>query len=517
MLQEILDSLTKLPPEEQKKLMLEAAKIQKTYRFIPNPGPQTDAYNSKADILLYGGSAGGGKSQLLLGLGSQCHSRSIIFRRESSQTDGLEADGKKMICDSARYNGVDMEWNWPDGRSLKLAGMKEPDDWMKQAGRERDYMGYDEAGEFLENQVSSMLAWLRGPKDRRCRMVLASNPPRKAEGLWLIKWFAPWLDRNFPNPAQQGELRYAVFTGNGIQWVEGNAPVTIEGKEFMPLSLTFIAASLQDNPFRNTPEYKTKLQSLPEPLRSQLLFGDFSVGMKDADYQVIPTDWIIAAQNRWTERPPQGMAMTAMALDPAGGGRDSAELAYRYGGWYAPIISAQGVETADGSSTAATVLKYRRDNAPVVIDVGGGYGGAVMLRLADNGLECVKFNGANASTAKTKDKQLAFANKRAEAWWKFREELDPDQEGGSAIALPPGSELRADLTAPTWKLTAHGIQIESKVDIKKRIGRSPGKGDAVVMSLSEANKAIMRSSGMRTPANLPRINMGHEHARRRTH
>jgi hypothetical protein len=99
------------------------------------------------------------------------------------------------------------------------------------------------------------------------------------------------------------------------------------------------------------------------------------------------------------------------------------------------------------------------------------------------------FNGATESTEKTRDGQLAFANKRAETWWKFREALDPDQPDGSAIALPPDPELRADLCAPTWKLTARGILLESKDEIRKRLGRSPGKGDAVVMAWSEGNAA----------------------------
>src|SRR5437588_12720638 len=93
------------------------------------------------------------------------------------------------------------------------------------------------------------------------------------------------------------------------------------------------------------------------------------------------------------------------------------------------------------------------------------------------------------SIEKTKDGSLAFANKRAEAWWKFREALDPDQPDGSAVALPPDPELRADLCTPTWKLTARGILLESKDDIRKRLGRSPGKGDAAVMAWSEGNAA----------------------------
>ena len=139
------------------------------------------------------------------------------------------------------------------------------------------------------------------------------------------------------------------------------------------------------------------------------------------------------------------------------------------------------------------------------MDVGGGYGGAVTLRLKDNGIPHIGFNGAGKASTKTKDGQLNFANKRAEAWWRFREELDPDQQGGSAICLPPDPELRADLAAPTYEVSARGILIESKDDLRKRLGRSPGKGDAVVMCLSEGNTAVKRAlnpSSLQTRANI---------------
>ena len=75
-----------------------------------------------------------------------------------------------------------------------------------------------------------------------------------------------------------------------------------------------------------------------------------------------------------------------------------------------------------------------------------GYGGGVTIRLKDNGIEPVSFVASWESIEK-KDGQLAVANKRAEVWWKFREALDPDQPDGSAIALPPDPELRANLCA----------------------------------------------------------------------
>lgn len=177
-------------------------------------------------------------------------------------------------------------------------------------------------------------------------------------------------------------------------------------------------------------------------------------------------------------------------------------------------MSAAGKDTADGSAAAGLITSKRRAGAAVVVDVGGGYGGAVTLRLKDNGISVVGFNGAGASTAKTRDRQLRFANKRAEAWWMFREALDPDQDGGSVIALPPDPQLRADLAAPTYQVSARGILIERKDELRKRLGRSPGKGDAVVMCFSEGNAAVRRTLGQRR--DLPRwANVGYARFKQR--
>ena len=77
---------------------------------------------------------------------------------------------------------------------------------------------------------------------------------------------------------------------------------------------------------------------------------------------------------------------------------------------------------------------------------------------------------------------LEFKNRRSEAWWKFREALDPNSKSFQEIALPPDNELLADLTAPTFDVDTGGIFIEPKDNIIKRLGRSPDCGDAVVMN-----------------------------------
>ncbi len=524
LLDEIAAKIGTMSPDERSDLIKTVTPLKEKMRFVPLPGPQTEAYLSLADVLLYGGQAGGGKSYLLMGLSSQEHQSSIIFRREASQTDGLVKAGKEIIGESARFNGSEAgEWNWLNGRTLKLAGMKEPGDWNKHAGRERDLIGFDEAGEFLREQVSSLVAWLRGPEGQRCRMVLASNPPRSADGYWMTEWFAPWLDLHHPMRAEPGELRWGLLIDGDLMWVDGPEEVEIEGEKRRPLSFTFIPAKLEDNPYRNTPEYKARLQSLPEPLRSQLLYGDFGAGVQDALDQAIPTDWVKEAQRRWTDQRPLGVPMCSIGVDVAQGGTDSTVIAIRHDDWFAPLVSIPGAQTPGGADVAGAVLAKRHNNAKVIVDLGGGWGGDALAHLAANQVDAVGYMGVKESSKRTRDNQLRFANVRTEAYWRLREALDPTQIGGATMKLPDDKELLADLTAPTFEIRSGKggmiIHLEPKDKLVKRLGRSPDKGDAVVMCWwagarwvtdeTEWRKAMPKGSGR-----VPKVVMGHQAKRR---
>jgi hypothetical protein len=242
-------------------------------------------------------------------------------------------------------------------------------------------------------------------------------------------------------------------------------------------------------------------------MRTILLSGDFLSGRIDHQWQVIPTAWVKAAQAKWTQTPPQNCPMTAIGADIAQGGADDMVLSPRHGPWFAELIITPGVLVPKPSQSAGIIVANRRNNAVIVVDMGGGYGGGVKERLEDNDIAVRPYNGANESIERTNDKQLKFVNKRAEIHWRMREALDPDQDGGSAIALPPDPMLLADLTAPRWKLTTQGIQVESKDDLKKaeRLGRSPDRGDAAMMSWSEGEKAIVARIKKAEKRKLPEL------------
>lgn len=500
LLDDVLARLQALPPTERKEIEKLADEATKGMRWIPTAGPQLDAYYCPADVLLYGGQGGGGKTDLGLGLAFTAHKRSLILRRQYSNLSALTERAIEINGSRTGYNGSPPPLlRTDDGRYIQFGANQHLGDEQAWQGHAFDYKYFDEAVQFLEQQVRFHLGWLRSvDPNQRCRAVLGSNPPISAEGDWIIGMFRPWLDITHPKPAKPGELRWFVTAPDGSDLeVDGPTPVEMGGQKLVPSSRSFIPAALRDNPFLARTNYQSKLDALPEPLRSAVRDGNFMAARTDAEFQVIPAQWVIEAQARWKPNGGKDFAMTAMALDPAGGGKDAEELCWRNGGWYAEIITAKGEKTAGAQGAATAIFLNRRDNAPVVVDAGGGYAGAIIERLTDNNVPFIRFNGAGSGIGKTRDSNLPFANKRSEAFWRFREALDPNKPGGSEVALPPDPELLADLTAPCLDpkaLEQRGvIQVEPKDNLRKRLGRSPGKGDVVVMCWSEGNAAVKRA------------------------
>lgn len=529
-LDEMQAKIKALSPEKLAKLQKEVdshPKWGKSSLWTPNPGPQFEAYNSLADVLFYGGAGGGGKSDLGIGLAFGEHQKSLILRRRYSDIGALIDRAIEINGTRNGFNGTPPPiLRTTNGKIIQFGANQHDGDESVWQGRAYDLKIFDEVCHFLEKQIRFHLGWIRSTDQKqRCRAVLTSNPPINSDGDWIIGMFRAWLDLTHANPAASGELRWFVTAPDGtdLEIAEedmgrdenGRLCTEIQGKKYIATSRTFIPAKLSDNPSLANTDYQARLDALPEPIRSAVRDGNFVIGRKDADNQLIPTQWIMEAQTRWHEDGWKGKPMSAMAFDPAGGGKDAAELMSRHGYWFGKPITKQGEETADGSSSAATIIRYRRDSAAVIVDVGGGYGGSTVLRLKDNGISAIAYDGSYASSAKTKDRFLCFANKRAEACWRLKEALDPDQQGGSQIALPPDAELRSDLASLTYEATSRGILIESKDKLRARLGRSPGKGDAAVMLWSVSDTAIQRLIGTSGPSSDPRSKGLPQFAKRR--
>jgi hypothetical protein len=464
--------------------------------WLPNPGPQSDAYFSEADLLLFGGQAGGGKSDLLLGLATGEHKRSVIFRRAYVDLRGVEERLIEINGSRQGYNGHDMVFR-RNGRLLEFGALEKPGAEQAWQGRPHDLIGFDEGAQLTAAKVSFVLGWLRSGDEndgQRCRAVIASNPPMGGEGEWLIAWFAPWLDPMHPNPAAPGELRWAYVLGDETVWVDGPGVTVIDGEEYTHLSRTFIPSGLDDNPYLRETGYRARLQSLPEPLRSQLLHGDFMAGREDHEWQIIPSEWVRLAQERWRAAPVKRRKMIALSADIAIGGADNAVLAPLYeDAWFGELVKRKGAAIQDPADIAVLMIESQRDKADLSVDGTGGWGSGVVSNLRNNhDLECVSIIYSAASHGRSKDEKFGYHNKRADMYWSFREALDPDD--GDDIMLPPDTRLAATLTAPRYKVRKSNILVEEKEEIKKRLGSSTDEADAVVQAWSRLVPALRRKT-----------------------
>jgi hypothetical protein len=466
-------------------------------RWLPLPGPQAQAFSTPADITGFGGAAGGGKSALGVGLALTQHRKSIIFRQNGTELTGVIDEITRVVGSRDGFNGSDRIWR-VDGRQIELGSFPNPGDETKYQGRDHDLIVYDEASNMRESAVRFLMGWLRTTRPgQRCRVLLTFNPPTTTEGRWVTAFFAPWLDRKHPRPAKPGELRwYAMVDGKEVEVADG-APFRHGEDVVKPISRTFIPSRVRDNPYLMGTGYMATLQALPEPLRSQMLHGDFTAGTEDDIWQVCPTAWVEAAQARW-QRPDRLAPMDSIGVDVARGGRDETLIARRHGMWFDTPLAYPGKSTPDGPTVAGLTIAAKRDDAVIHIDV-IGVGAAPYDFLRDAGQQVVGVNVSEAAMAPDRSGRLRFKNLRSELVWRMREALDPATNSG--IALPPDPRLLADLTAYTWSLSGATIYVASREEIVARIGRSPDYGSAYVLALIDTPKrSVLEALGPRRRA-----------------
>src|SRR5262249_8941588 len=158
-------------------------------------------------------------------------------------------------------------------------------------------------------------------------------------------------------------------------------------------------------------------------------------------------------------------------------------IAKRYGRWFAPLIKVPGRQTVDRPSVAALIYREYVPGCAINLDIGATAGGEAVgsVRLYRDITDPINpINNAQSVDMRDRSGKYRLVNVRAASYWKLRECLDPVH--GEQLALPPDTELLADLCAPRYKVAASGIQLEAKEDIVHRLGRSPDAADAVVLA-----------------------------------
>ncbi|MCA9741406.1 terminase family protein [candidate division KSB1 bacterium] len=471
------DDLTsgKVHPAVLAGIVAQQVRDERARLWQPLPGPQTQAYNSNVFELLFGGAAGGGKSDLLLGLARFKHKSVLLLRRTYPQLeDTLILRARDIFGDPRFFNSSKHVWEFPDGCRIRFGHLELEKDVYQYQSAQFDLIAFDELTQFTQFQYEYLLSRARTTlPGQKVRVVSCSNPGGEGND-WVVARWAPWLDPTHPNPAAPGEIRYFRRDESGREIETGSDDPDAMSRSFIP-------ARLADNPYLGD-DYRKTLNLLPEPLRSQLLHGDWAAGQVDDIHQLIPTAWIRMAMERWSPDGRQG-PLSSIGVDVARGGQDKTVLAKRYGNWFAPLEKYPGSVTRTGQEVVMLI-------APVLDSEGGramidviGVGSSAYDIAKGQGLAVHAVNWAEKAESTDRSGKLRFVNKRAEQAWRLREALDPDSD--DLIALPNDPELLADLAALRWKMQASGIKIESKDEIRARIGRSPDAGDAVILALAE--------------------------------
>ena len=521
----VLAAMTAEEMEELDKLLADDPKL-----WHPLAGPQTAADESQADIIGFGGAGGGGKSDWICGQSLTRHRRSIIFRENGTELVGINTRLREMLTgkSSSAYNGRDQRWTFQREAvacEIELGSFPDIGDEQKYRGRPHDGLFFDEATNMRESQVRFLFAWARTVEpDQKVTIGLTFNPPNTVEGRWIIRFFAPWLDPKHPNPALPGELRwFAVVAGVDIE-VPDNRPFVLLGSDrepaekrercytfnpddyraedvIKPQSRTFIPSRVTDNPFLANTGYMRTLQALPEPLRSQMLKGDFVAGMKDDAFQVIPTAWIEAAMARW-KRPTKLEPMDSLGVDVAKGGEDDHVIIPRHKLWFGEPVAHKGADVPNAAIGGSYVVAELRDGAVIHIDL-FGVGAEVYGFLMGLQLQTIGVNfGDLVPNARDRTGRLRFFNLRSYLWWSMRELLNPINNTG--VQLPPHKRLLADLAAPKFSVPSQTIKVQSRDEIIKTLGRSPDYGTAAILASLDTPKTQVLQALMLPPGSMPR-------------
>lgn len=310
------------PPVSRCAALAEKPIRAKACRILrPQAGQQEKFFASPADIVIYGGAAGGGKSYALL-LEAMRHVRvkdfgAVIFRKTYPE---IESKGGLWDTSLAVYDGTgaiaresDKQWVWPNNVDVKFSHMQYDKDVLTWKGSQIPYIGFDELTAFSEYQFFYMMSRNRSLCGVRPYIRATTNPDPDS---WVAEFLAWWIDQTtgFPIPERDGCVRYFVRQNGKMLW--GNTAEelpqekTPDGIVIPAKSVAFVRSNIYDNPIllKADPSYLGNLTSLPKVEREQLLDGNWKVRRTQGSYfrrhhariiETLPLDGIVDIVRGW--------------------------------------------------------------------------------------------------------------------------------------------------------------------------------------------------------------------------
>ena len=248
---------------------------QREVVFAPNPGPQTEFLAASEREVLYGGSAGSGKSYALLADPMRYFGvtafNGLILRRTNDELRELVWKSQELYPKAypgAKWQEKKSQWVFPSGARLWMTYLERDDDVMRYQGQSFSYIAVDELTQYA---TPFSFVYLRSrlrttDPDLPIFMRATSNPGGPGH---------QWVKRAFIDPAPPGKTFEAtdIETGDVLRY-----PQSHEKAGQSLFNRRFIPATLKDNPYLyDDGQYEANLLSLPENQRRQLLEGDWAV------------------------------------------------------------------------------------------------------------------------------------------------------------------------------------------------------------------------------------------------
>ena len=270
-------------------------------KIAPQLGPQEKFLACDADVVFYGGSAGGGKSFALL-LNPLYHVANskfgaVIFRRTTKQ---ITAEGSLWDEASELYHGMgaklnqsDLSATFPSGMKVTFAHMEYEKDRFSWMGSQIPSICFDEITHFTWKQFSYMYSRNRSGSGVKSQIRGTCNPDPDS---WVRRFIDWWIGPDgFAIPERSGVVRWFIMQGEDIIWAKSRQSILLKYPKSLPKSFTFIRSSVYDNKIllEKDPGYLANLNALTRVEKAQLLDGNWNIRatagsyFKRSDFEIV--------------------------------------------------------------------------------------------------------------------------------------------------------------------------------------------------------------------------------------
>lgn len=244
-----------------------AKEFVKTHNVIWAPSPKQQEMMQRMEFEgLYGGAAGGGKSDYLiveaLRQVERKEYRAVILRKTYPELEDIISRSMELYGSAfprAEYNVSRHVWTFPGGAKIYFGAMQHTKDRIKYQGRHYDFVGFDELTHFTWGEYNYMFSRVRSSAPGLRKYIRATaNPGGPGHG---------WVKSRFITPAKPGT---PILWTSEVTDPKGNVRRFVKDRIFIP-------SKVYDNPdlIRNNPDYVASLAMMPEAERRALLDGDW--------------------------------------------------------------------------------------------------------------------------------------------------------------------------------------------------------------------------------------------------